>query len=114
MSLEQSFEKQGNFLFKYRGQFPIILFLLAISLRSSPEIIRFISGVFLVDQVFFTDFNIINPIIWSLEVELQFYFIIYVLLLIRKKLGIIIKPFKSLARTLKSHSHSQLNHINHG
>ena len=70
-----------------------ILFLLAISLRSSPEIIRFISGVFLVDQVFFTDFNIINPIIWSLEVELQFYFIIYVLLLIRKKLGIIIKPF---------------------
>ena len=70
-----------------------ILFLLAISLRSSPEIIRFISGVFLVDQVFFTDFNIINPIIWSLEVELQFYFIIYVLLLIKKKLGIIIKPF---------------------
>ena len=30
MSLEQSFEKQGNFLFKYRGQFPLILFLLAI------------------------------------------------------------------------------------
>jgi peptidoglycan/LPS O-acetylase OafA/YrhL len=70
-----------------------ILFLLAISLKLSPEIIRFISGVFLVDQVFFIDFNIINPIIWSLEVELQFYFIIYVLLLIRKKLDIIIKPF---------------------
>ena len=30
MSLEQSLEKQGNFLFKYRGQFPLILFLLAI------------------------------------------------------------------------------------
>ena len=30
MSLEQSFEKQGNFLFKYRGQFPLILFLLSI------------------------------------------------------------------------------------
>ena len=30
MSLEQSFEKQGNFLFKYRGQFPIFLFLLVL------------------------------------------------------------------------------------
>jgi protein-S-isoprenylcysteine O-methyltransferase Ste14 len=30
MSLEQSLEKQGNFLFKYRGQFPVILFLLSI------------------------------------------------------------------------------------
>ena len=63
-----------------------ILFLSATILRSSPEIIRFISGIFLVDQVFFTNFNMINPIIWSLEVELQFYFIIYVLLLIRKNL----------------------------
>ena len=70
-----------------------ILFLSATILRSSPEIIRFISGIFLVDQVFFTNFNMINPIIWSLEVELQFYFVIYLLLLIRKNLGIIIKPF---------------------
>lgn len=70
-----------------------IVFLSAMSLRSSPEIIRFISGIFLVDQVFFTNFNMINPIIWSLEVELQFYFVIYLLLLIRKNLGIIIKPF---------------------
>jgi len=30
MTLVQTFEKQGNFLFKYRGQFPVILFLLAI------------------------------------------------------------------------------------
>ncbi|MDC0204502.1 isoprenylcysteine carboxylmethyltransferase family protein [Flavobacteriales bacterium] len=30
MALVQSFEKQGNFLFKYRGQFPILLFILAI------------------------------------------------------------------------------------
>ena len=29
MALVNSLEKQGNFLFKYRGQFPIILFLLA-------------------------------------------------------------------------------------
>ena len=29
MSLPQSMERQGNFLFKYRGQFPIILFALA-------------------------------------------------------------------------------------
>ena len=28
--LLNSFEKQGNFLFKYRGQFPIILFLIAL------------------------------------------------------------------------------------
>ena len=71
----------------------IILFLLGISLGSSLEIIRFISGLLLIDQVFFRDFNMINPIIWSLEVELQFYFLIYLLLLIRKKLGIIIKPY---------------------
>ena len=30
MSLIQSIENQGNFLFKYRGQFPVILFLLSI------------------------------------------------------------------------------------
>ena len=30
MGLIQSMEKQGNFLFKYRGQFPIILFFLSI------------------------------------------------------------------------------------
>ena len=30
MGLIQSMEKQGNFLFKYRGQFPIVLFLLSI------------------------------------------------------------------------------------
>ena len=30
MALAQSMEKQGNFLFKYRGQFPVILFILAI------------------------------------------------------------------------------------
>ena len=30
MALVQSFEKQGNFLFKYRGQFPVLLFILSI------------------------------------------------------------------------------------
>lgn len=30
MALVQSFEKQGNFLFKYRGQFPALLFVLAV------------------------------------------------------------------------------------
>tara|TARA_B110000908_G_C10097495_1_gene377001 strand:- start:61 stop:804 length:744 start_codon:yes stop_codon:yes gene_type:complete len=30
MALAQSMEKQGNFLFKYRGQFPVILFMLAV------------------------------------------------------------------------------------
>ena len=30
MALVQSIEKQGNFLFKYRGQFPLLLFILAV------------------------------------------------------------------------------------
>ena len=30
MALLQSMERQGNFLFKYRGQFPVILFILAV------------------------------------------------------------------------------------
>ena len=30
MALVQSFEKQGNFLFKYRGQFPVLLFVLSV------------------------------------------------------------------------------------
>ena len=30
MSLVNAFEKQGNFLFRYRGQFPVLLFLLAV------------------------------------------------------------------------------------
>ena len=30
MSLVDSFEKQGNFLFKYRGQFPVLLFFISI------------------------------------------------------------------------------------
>ena len=30
MSLVNEFEKQGNFLFRYRGQFPVLLFLLAV------------------------------------------------------------------------------------
>lgn len=30
MALVNEFEKQGNFLFRYRGQFPVLLFLLAI------------------------------------------------------------------------------------
>ena len=30
MALIQSIEKQGNFLFKYRGQFPVLLFIMAV------------------------------------------------------------------------------------
>jgi len=37
MSLLQSMERQGNFLFKYRGQFPIILFALAIPFIYSTD-----------------------------------------------------------------------------
>ena len=37
MSFEQSLEEQGNFLFKYRGQFPVILFLIAIPFVKFPS-----------------------------------------------------------------------------
>ena len=43
MALIESLEKQGNFLFKYRGQFPTLLFLLAIPF------------------ICFTDYSCINP-----------------------------------------------------
>ena len=42
MALEQSFEKQGNFLFKYRGQFPVLLFVLSVPF------------------IYLTDYSIIN------------------------------------------------------
>lgn len=40
MALQQSFEKSGNFLFKYRGQIPILIFLLAIPILvySNPDL----------------------------------------------------------------------------
>lgn len=37
MTLIQTFEKEGNILFKYRGQFPIILFLIAIPFVSATD-----------------------------------------------------------------------------
>ena len=37
MALINEIEKQGNFLFKYRGQFPIILFLIAIPFVKFPS-----------------------------------------------------------------------------
>ena len=38
MSLDQSIEKQGNFLFKYRGQLPIFLFILSIPFIYSTSV----------------------------------------------------------------------------
>ena len=37
MALIQSMEKQGNFLFKYRGQFPVVLFVLALPFMYSTD-----------------------------------------------------------------------------
>ena len=37
MALVQSFEKQGNFLFKYRGQFPVLLFILSVPFISLTD-----------------------------------------------------------------------------
>jgi len=56
MALVQTFEKQGNFLFKYRGQFPIILFFITIpfifltdysSITATNEKIYIIISVFI-------------------------------------------------------------------
>ena len=37
MSLSRSFKKQGDFLFKYRGQFPVLLFFLSLPFVSSID-----------------------------------------------------------------------------
>ena len=47
MSLVNEFEKQGNFLFRYRGQFPVLLFLLAVPFlywTDSSSIIQFLKN----------------------------------------------------------------------
>ena len=40
MALINEIEKQGNFLFKYRGQFPLVLFILAIPFIYFTDSIR--------------------------------------------------------------------------
>ena len=66
MALVQTFEKQGNFLFKYRGQFPLILFFIAIPF------------IFLTDYSDITDANekiyiIISVLLSSLGFLIRFY-----------------------------------------
>ena len=50
MALIQSMEKEGNFLFKYRGQFPLLLFILSVPF------------------IYLTDYN-------SISIELQTYYL---------------------------------------
>ena len=76
MALVQTFEKQGNLLFKYRGQFPVILFLLA--------------TIFIV----FTDYTSIS------ETNERYYIIISVLLSL---LGFIVR-FYTIGTTPKGTS----------
>jgi len=76
MALVQTFEKQGNLLFKYRGQFPVVLFLLA--------------TVFIV----FTDYTSIS------ETNERYYIIISVLLSL---LGFIVR-FYTIGTTPKGTS----------
>ena len=64
MSLVQSMEKQGIFLFKYRGQFPVLLFILAIPF------------------IYLTDYN-------SIVKEVQTYFIYLAIIL--SALGFIVR-----------------------
>ena len=66
MALVQTFEKQGNFLFKYRGQFPLILFFIAIPF------------IFLTDYSDITDakekiYTIISVLLSSLGFLIRFY-----------------------------------------
>ena len=37
MSLAKELEKQGNWLFRYRGQLPLVLFLLVIPVMLTPQ-----------------------------------------------------------------------------
>ena len=55
MSLDQSIEKQGNFLFKYRGQFPVFLFILSIPfIYSSSSVNNDYSNTYIISSVLFT------------------------------------------------------------
>ena len=55
MSLVDSFEKQGNFLFKYRGQLPVLLFLISIPfIFLSSEINSFFQFICNITSVFIT------------------------------------------------------------
>lgn len=70
----------------------VFLFVVTLIFSIPVEIKRFISGVFLIDQLFYTEFNAINPVIWSLEVEIQFYFLIYILLLLKAHFEVNLRP----------------------
>ncbi len=64
MSLVNSLEKQGNFLFKYRGQFPVLLFILAVPF------------LFLTDMVNETDriiWNSVSVIVSVIGFLIRFY-----------------------------------------
>ena len=54
MSLDQSIEKQGNFLFKYRGQFPVFLFILSIPFIYSSSVDNDYSNTYIISSVIFT------------------------------------------------------------
>ena len=54
MSLEQSLEKQGNFLFKYRGQFPVFLFILSIPFIYFSSVVNNYSNIYIISSVIFT------------------------------------------------------------
>ncbi len=66
MSLINDFEKQGNLLFKYRGQFPVLVFLLAIPFIYLTDY-EFLTGNFL------DLFNIISILLCVLGFLVRFY-----------------------------------------
>ena len=79
---------------------------------------EFIKTIFLVQQFFSNDFNIINPVTWSLEIEIQFYIFIGVLMFlfnyfqIDKRKSILIGCFiLSIIITLISRENFLIRHL---
>ena len=54
MSLEQSIEKQGNFLFKYRGQFPLFLFIVSIPFIYYSSVENNYLNIYIISSIIFT------------------------------------------------------------
>ena len=71
--LLKSFEDQGNFLFKYRGQFPVILFLIALPF------------------MYFTDYTFFDRKINSLFLFLHILLAVLVFLLDFTRLALLLK-----------------------
>ena len=64
MALVDSWEKQGNFLFKYRGQIPVLLFLIAIPFLYYTPDVNFIVQFY---------WNVVSVLVSILGFAIRFY-----------------------------------------